>query len=45
MSANNIGFMESLGKLTGSLIGFMIVSTITTWTGLLVLNYFNWLPI
>jgi len=45
MSADNKSLMESLGKLTGSFFGFIIISTITTWTGLIVLNYLDWLPV
>ena len=44
MSDQPKSLAEPLGKLVGSLIGFTIASVCSTWLGLYILNYLNWLP-
>jgi len=34
-----------IGNMVGRIIGIIIASTLFTYVGLLVLNYFNWTPL
>lgn len=46
--SDNKTFVESFSYKVGSLLGkfitFCIIAVITTWVGLYILNYLNWLP-
>ena len=44
MSAVKLKLSESLGKLTGYILGFTITSVVSTSIGLYILGYLGWLP-